>query len=301
LLQDGASVISVNESIALSGTVVQPITGVMCMRTFRLTCSAIFIISLPLAAQTPPPAAPAQPQSPQRLDELLKACEARMASIDSISVRVTRTELHPLTKNKTTYVGEAAFLKPNMARIDLTHQDEVKKKDADKTNFERLICDGQRIYEYVPKEKMIIVHEMPKGGNLGDDNLILGFLKGLKAVAAKQRFDLVLAKEDEWYSYVKITPKTDGDRQDFTTSRLVVCRKNPNIEGEGDPTMLPRQISYTAPNGREVVYDFDKIQPNAKLTKETFAPVEIEGYKRKTASTGPTVPSLAAPKLTGRE
>jgi hypothetical protein len=64
---------------------------------------------------------------------------------------------------------------------------------------------------------------------------------------------------------------------------------------------LPRQISYTAPNGREVIYDFDKLQPNAKLTKESFAPVEIGGYKRKMALMGPTVPPSAAPKFTGRE
>jgi len=224
-----------------------------------------------------------------------------MAGIDSLTTHVTRTETHPLTKNQTTYVGEAAFLKPNMARIDLTHEDEVKKKDAQKTNFERLICDGQKIYEYAPKDKLIIIHDLPKGGNLGDDNLILGLLRGAKAAAAKQRFGFVLQKEDEWYSYVMIVPKTDADRQDFTAAQLTIRAKNPNPRGEPDLALLPCRVWYKAPNGKEVTYLFEKMQPNAKLTKESFTPTEIEGYKRKMASNGPAAPPLPAPKPTGRE
>ena len=142
-----------------------------------------------------------------------------MVNIDRFSTRVTRTEVSPLTRKPTTYVGEASFMKPNMARIDLTHQDEVGKKDAEKTNFERLICNGQNIFEYSPKDKAIVIHEMPKGNNPADDNLILSFLKGMKVAAAKQRFSFTLTKESEWYSYVMITPRSDADRQEFTVAQ----------------------------------------------------------------------------------
>ncbi len=265
------------------------------MRCLGLIYSTIFFISLPLAAQTPPPNGPA-PSSSERLDGLLKACEARMATIKGLTVQVSRTETHPLTKKQTIYVGEAAFMKPNLMRLDLTHHDEVNEKDAQKTNFERLICDGQRIYEYAPKDKLIIVHDMPKGGNLADDNLVLGFLTGMKAVAAKQRFDLVLEKDVErengWYWHVRITPKSDADRREFTLAELVIWAKNPNPAGQPDIALLPYRVWFRAPNGKEVIYLLEKMQPNAKLTKESFAMTKIEGYKQ-TFSTPAAPPSPA--------
>jgi TIGR03009 family protein len=276
-------------------------TGVMDMRTLGLACSAIFFIAMPLAAQTsPPPAVPAQPPAPERLDQLLKDWEVRMRNIDSFTTRVTRTETHPLTKKATTYIGEAAFMKPNLARIDLTHQDEVGKNDAEKTNFERLICNGQNIYEFVPKDKLIVIHEMPKGDNPAEDNMILSFLKGMKAVTAKQRFGFVLQKETEWYSYVMIMPKTDADRQEFTAAQLTIWAKNPNPRGQPDLALLPCRVWYKAPNGKEVTYLFDNMQPNANLARADFAPKQIQGYQVKMASTGPTAPP-PSPKPTVRE
>jgi TIGR03009 family protein len=195
---------------------------------------------------------------------------------------VTRTDVSPITRKPTTFVGEAAFMKPNMARIDLTHQDEVGKKDSEKTNFERLICNGQNIFEYVPKDKLIVVHDMPNN-NAVDDNLILSFMKGMKVAAAKQRFTFVLTKETEWYSYVTIAPKTEADRQEFAMAQLTIWAKSPYPQGP-DVSMLPVRVWYKQPNGKEVTYTFDNMRPNANLNRSSFAPMGIEGYTVKKAA-----------------
>ena len=249
------------------------------MKPFGLTFTALLILVLPLAAQNAAPtAAPAPPPNPERLDALLKAWEERMTSLESFSTRTTCTEVHQLTKKTITLVGEAAFMKPSMARIDLTDQDEVGKKDTEKTNFQRLFCNGQYIYEYSPRDKLIVIHDIPKN-NPAEDNMILSFLRGMKAAAAKQRFDMTLTKETEWYAYLLISPKSPSDKQEFTAAQLTIWLKNPNPQGQPNLTMMPCRLWYRQPNGKEVTYMFSDMQPNARLDKESFVPRQIPGYR----------------------
>ncbi len=267
------------------------------MKHLGLCCAAMLTIAMPLTAQTPLPAS--APANQNRLDTLLKAWEERMTSLDSLATRTTRNDTHPLTKKVTTFVGEAAFLKPDMARIDLTHQDDVGKKDAEKTNFERIYCNGQHIYEYSPREKLIIIHDMPKN-NPATDNMILSFLKGMKAANAKQRFGIVLTKETEWYAYLMITPQNAADKQEFSSAQLTIWVKNPNPQGKPNLAMMPARLWYRQPTGKEVTYMFEDMQPNAALNKASFVPTRIPGYEVKTAQALEPAP-VPTPKATVRE
>jgi TIGR03009 family protein len=258
----------------------------MDMRFIGLTCTAFLLFALPAFAQNP---ATPTPPSPERLDALLKAWEKRMTNIDSFSTKITRTELHALTKKPTTFVGDAAFMKPNLAKLDLTHQDEVGKKEAEKTNFERIYCNGQFIYEYIPKDKLIVIHDIPKNDPTAD-NLILAFLRGMKAEDAQKRFGMALTKETEWYAYLLISPKSDADKREFTAAQLVIWNKSPNPQGQPDTSMMPCRLWYRQPNGMEVTYDFSGMQPNAKLDKDAFVPRQLPGFKVEKAS------ALMAPK-----
>jgi len=251
------------------------------MRFTGLAVMAMIILALPTYAQNPTPVPPAP--SPERLDQLLKAWEQRMASTDTLATKATRTDTHPLTKKTTTFVGEAAFMKPNFARIDLTHEDEVKKPDAEKTNFERMFCNGQYIYEYSPKDKLIVIHDIPKNDPTAD-NMILAFLKGMPAKTAQERFGMALTKETEWYAYLMITPKTDSDKQEFSAAQLTIWVKNPNPQGQPNLTLMPARLWYRQPNGKEVTFLFTDTQPNGKVDKESFVPRQIPGYKVEKAS-----------------
>jgi len=264
------------------------------MKIFSLAVSACLIVVGSLSAQNAAPATTPAPTS-ERLDMLLKAWEERMAGTESLYTKTSRTETHPLTKKATTFVGEAAFQKPNMARIDLTHQDEVGKRDEEKTNFERLFCTGQFIYEYSPKDKLIIIHDMPKN-NPAEDNMIMSFLKGMKAANAKERFDMTLSKEDQWYAYLLISPKTAADKQEFTAAQLTIWMKNPNPQGQPNLSMMPVRLWYRQPNGKEVTYTFGDMQPNVPLAKDSFVPRQIPGYKVEKATTAAPAAPLTPPK-----
>lgn len=261
------------------------------MRTLGLTCTAFLLCTMPLAAQGP---APSPQPGPEQLDQLLKAWEQRMTGIDALATKCNRTDVHPLTKKQTTYIGDAAFMKPNMARIDLTHQDEVGKKDSEKMNFERMFCNGQYIYEYSPKDKLIIIHDVPKNDPTAD-NMILAFLRGMKADDLKKRFSVTLSKQTEWYAYLYIQPKTDADKQDFTAAQLTIWVKNPNQQGQPSLTMMPARLWYRQPNGKEVTYLFSDMQPNGKVDKESFVPRRIEGYAVKKASDTVATPTPMGP------
>ncbi len=264
------------------------------MRHLGLTCTAILILTMPLAAQGPAPAS--QPSS-ERLDQLLKAWEQKMTSIQSLATKASRTDVHPLTKKPTTFVGDAAFMKPNMARIDLTHQDEVGKKDEEKTNFERMFCNGQYIYEYSPRDKLIIIHDIPKSDPTAD-NMILAFLRGMKSDDAKKRFGMTMTKETEWYAYLYILPKSPADKQEFSAAQLTIWVKNPNQKGQPDLTMMPARLWYRQPNGKEVTYLFSDMQPNGNLDKDSFVPRQIKGYTVKRAADA--APPPMEPKKTVR-
>jgi TIGR03009 family protein len=246
------------------------------MRYFGLTCTAFLIWSLPLAAQGPAPTA--QPNL-ERLEQLLKAWEQRMTSVVSLATKCNRTEVHPLTKKPTTFIGDAAFMKPNMAKIDLTHQDEVGKKDSDKTNFERMYCNDKYIAEYSPRDKKIIIHDVPKNDPTAD-NMILAFLRGMKADDAKKRFAMSLSKETEWYAYLYIQPKTEADKQEFAAAELTIWLKNPNQQGQPDLTMMPARLWYRQPNGKEVTYLFSELQPNIKFERDAFEARQIPGWNQ---------------------
>jgi TIGR03009 family protein len=248
----------------------------MDMRKSGLTCTAFCLIALPLSAQSPTPTPP--PPSPARLDLLLKEWEKKMATVENFSTKVTLNELHALTRKSSTFIGEAAFMRPSLARIDLTHQDEIGKKDTEKTKFRRMFCNEQYLYEYSPTEKKIIVHDIPKNDAAIADNLILSFLRGMKAEDAKKRFSLTLTKETEWYAYLYILPKSAADKQEFTAAQLTIFVKNPNPASSPNLTMMPCRLWYRQPNGAETTYLFSDMQPNGKVDKESFVPRQITGY-----------------------
>jgi hypothetical protein len=84
----------------------------------------------------------------------------------------------------------------------------------------------------------------------------------MKAEEAKQRYDLKLVKEDQWWTYIEVIPKRPEDKVDFQRARLVFSTS----------TFLPRQVWLEQPNGNEVTWDLPKIAPNVQMNPTLFAP-----------------------------
>ncbi len=145
-----------------------------------------------------------------------------------------------------------------MASLELKH---VNRPNV----YEKLICTGTFLYQYVPQLKVIRVYDMPKPppGQVSEDNL-LSFLFGMKAAQAKARYNITYIpppEGDKYYYYLDIRPKSDADKSDFTHARLVLVRYN----------FLPRQLWFEEPNGNEIQWDFPVLNTEAKLDSRDFS------------------------------
>jgi TIGR03009 family protein len=255
------------------------------MRTFGLTFAVLFVAAFSSLAQN----APAPPMSQESVDQVLEKWQKRMLGLDSFTAEVTLTETQPLTQKKTSYMGKLAFKQPNLAFIDLTHADEVGKKDAEKTDFRRIYCDGKSIFTYSPAQKLLFQHTLPQAA---DDNMVLAFLRGLPAEKIRKHFDVTATypKDNDWYVNLDFKPKLAADKQDFDFARVALRIKNAEAE-TSDQRMLPSMLWYREPNGKVLDYRLTKIQPNVRLDADTFKPRLIEGYKEVPAS-APQSPAL---------
>src|SRR5437879_5433615 len=116
------------------------------MRKTRLALLALCCTIGVGTAQPPAPApAPAPPLDPPRntLDSYLMRWEDAMRKIDTLAVACSRTEVDAVYKTRKTYTGTIHFMKPSyffwhMAVKDKPHE------------YERLLCTGTYIYQYVP-------------------------------------------------------------------------------------------------------------------------------------------------------
>jgi TIGR03009 family protein len=225
------------------------------MRILFLAALALGCLVGKAPAQEPERPAPLDPEKNQ-LDNYLTRWEDAMRKVDSMAVACTRTEVDAVYKTKRVYSGTIHFLRPSYFFWHMAIKDKPQE-------FERFICTGTYIYQYVPAEKKIVYYPAPKTtseGRLADDSS-LAFLFGMKAGEAKARYDLKLHNVDKNYIYVDVTPRNAVDKADFLRARLVLDKSS----------FLPRQIWFEHPNAGEVLWDLTKLEPGASIPKTAFA------------------------------
>ncbi len=233
------------------------------MRKTCLALLALGVLGTAGLAQSPPPAPAAAPAAApgeaqgNDLDKYLLHWEDAMKTVNSLAVACTRTEIDPTYKTRKSYTGTIHFLKPTYFFWHMAAKDKP-------SDYERYICTGTHIYQYLPTEKQIKYYPAPKTTNAGKltDDSSLAFMFGMKATEAKARYDLKLHNVDQNYVYIDVISKNAVDRADFVKARLVLNKD----------TFLPRQLWFEAPNTGEVLWDLANIQPNSpKINAEIFA------------------------------
>src|SRR5205085_2368373 len=90
------------------------------MRYSCLALSGVLLLCTGLDAQqsTAPPAAAAALDPNNRLDSLLMQWEAKMKSVQTLKAAVTRERVDKVWNTRETFVGEAKYMKPNLALLD---------------------------------------------------------------------------------------------------------------------------------------------------------------------------------------
>lgn len=245
------------------------------MRSTSLALVALALAVASAAAQTQQaPAAPAAPTAPAAnpaLDRHLVRWEQEMQKIQTLAAILNLTEKDKTFDTTQKYSGFAQYMKAgtganalNMAMLELRSEGKTEISH-------KFICSGTFLYQFLPAQKEVRAYELPtpKAGQVAEDNF-LSFLFGMKAEEAKRRYDLKLAKEDQYYVYIDIAPRFPKDKADFQRARIVLNRD----------TFLPRQLWFEQPNGSEVLWDIPRIQSGANVNRADFnAPNLPPGWK----------------------
>lgn len=237
------------------------------MRYSLLTVAGILIAGAAYG-QTPPPSPPPLDPANNRLDALLLRWEHEMTAVQSLDVHLTRITNDKTFGTREAFEGFARYKRPNQALLLLRNKNNPQV-------YEEFLCTGTYFYQFLPQQKTIMVHEVPrpKNGQVANDNL-LSFMFGMKAAEAKARYDLQLEKEDAYYIYLRVVPRYPIDKADFQWARLVLNRQ----------TFLPRQLYFMQSNGNDIMWDIPQIVNGAQISAADFAaPTVPEGWTMKKA------------------
>ena len=243
------------------------------MRKPIFVLAVLFAAEGLLGAQNPPAgnAPPANNAADAKLDGYLQRWEQEMRKVQTLAAALTREDKDKTFGTKTKFVGNAQFMKSGVGPTSLNLAALELKAEGKNDIADKFICTGTYLYQFLPAQKEIHAHEMPKPkpGQVADDSF-LGFLFGMKAEAAKRRYALTLAKDDAHYVYVDILPRFPDDKAEFNRARLVLRRDN----------YLPRQLWFEHVNGNEVLWDIPTLQAGAPLERRMFdAPRVPPGWK----------------------
>jgi TIGR03009 family protein len=243
------------------------------MKKFCLVMTGLLAcIAAAVAQQPAAQIQPAQPASAvdraKLLDQHLAAWESRMKDVSSLEmIGIERVDKDHQFKYVDQWKGFAKYSKPNLATLVLQRKDKPEI-------FEKWICSGNSIYQYVPAEKKIVIHQLQakKDGAAVSDENFLGFMFGMKADDAKKRYNLQLSKDkenDQYYVYIDIVPREDRDKADFEVARLVLNKD----------TYLPRQLWFRHPNGNETTWSIPQAKSGVQIDRREFqAPEAPKGW-----------------------
>jgi TIGR03009 family protein len=266
--------------------------------------SGLVLVALVLASQwasaqqaqqaaAPPPAA-----DDKVLDTHLAKWEGAMKNVETLGAQLTRVDKDPVYDHVQRLTGAAYYMKAgtgssaqNLALLEM-------RLDGQKDFKEKFICTGTFIYQFAPEQKEIRYYELPKPkpGQAAEENNLLSLLFGMKAEDAKRRYELKLAKEDTYYIYVDIVPRSATDKSDFQLARLILNKSN----------YLPRRLWFQHANRSEVTWDIPNLQVGMALDRRAFdKPNAPPGWKivagenrvqaRPASPTAPVEPKAGTP------
>ena len=243
------------------------------MRRFWLTLGGLLLIAGGMFAQQPPAQ---QPNASAMLDAVLGKWEQTMTGLESLYVECSRKKIDRQLNTTEFKKGTALLLKQKgencRACLHLDKYVEGKTPgvyDVKTDDFERFICSGTFLYEFVPSDKVIRIHKMQ--GPIADN--FLSFLIGMKAADAKKRYQIRWVPPrpgDTFYHYLQILPR-ENNQADFTEAHLTLDAR----------TFLPRELRYWEPNGNEITWDCSKVNSNANIRPAEFEkpPLPTKNWK----------------------
>lgn len=261
--------------------------SVLAPRTSRVAAE---VPSSPVAAAPAPEARPDPPPDPvkkekkEKKDTPLEAILRKWAEADAktgeMRIRLTMTEIDPIYDTKTVTEGQTSVKSPGLWRID--------RFDNMRRTQDILVREDKRLrwFKFDRKtEVTFIVPETPKQSRKKGIWPLLGFLIDLKGLDEQlrwlscgpqardidSRYAVRLDKEDKWYIYLTITPRSPEQKW-FERGRIVLECKNCQV----------RQVWFEYANRKEIQVDFLDRQTDLQepITRESLSKGLPQGWKR---------------------
>jgi TIGR03009 family protein len=217
----------------------------------------------------PPSAAPADPVLDQHLLGWEKAIQGVSNFYSEFELKVTDGAF----KRDRMFKGSVLCMKPDFARMR-------RENTTNPADYEAYICDGRSVFEYQGLQKTITEFKLAPGGGSAD-NLMLDFLRGMKAADAKRRFQIAIFKPDPNYVYLDIKPLLARDQQMFEQIRFALY--GPTVKPPYTP-YFPAQMFMVKPSGDTESWTFKNQQTQLpKVDQKSFQFVPIPGWDVKQA------------------
>lgn len=205
------------------------------------------------------------------LDQYLIRWEQEMTKVQTLVAKLQLIEVDKTFGARKSSSGVAKYMKAgsqaapvSLALLELRKEN---RPDIEK----KYLCTANYLYEIQFEMKEIKSYELPKPkpGQVGNDNFLL-FLFGMRSDEVKRRYDIRLAKEDQYYGYFEIFPRFPSDKADFQRAQLVLNRA----------TALPRRVWFEQPNGSEITWDLADLQTQVPINRAEFdPPVRPAGWR----------------------
>jgi TIGR03009 family protein len=235
------------------------------------------------------------PNVTPEVDAILKEWEQKSSKVTRLEGAFERTTYDQVFSVQKVSTGTYCFEYPDKGSFHQIGTDvaegAVGKKNNPATGTpyalkrgpnERWICDGKGIIKFDDDKKdkvysQIEIPEEDRGQNIR--NAPLPFVFGMKAAAAKQRYEFELnAKQtNEKQIWIKVKPLLQQDSANYSEAEVILDRSN----------CLPLAVKLTGPTKKsQDVYFFpkDKLVVNSKgwvrwLTGDPLKP-DLRGYKK---------------------
>ncbi|HEY7424668.1 MAG TPA: hypothetical protein VH682_10605 [Gemmataceae bacterium] len=195
----------------------------------------------------------------------------------------TRTEKDNTWDTRTVTKGEVYVKKPDLWCVELRDKD---------GKMERIwLLESKRLhnFDFAAKTERVFpfsIDVVPVGdtGGLRLSESFLGIslkgwetqfrwsMIGVQARDFSTHFEVRLTKENQWYSYLDITPRSREGKSWFHRARVVLNRDGYRV----------RQLWMESANGNEVVTDYSsrRTNPDPPITRESLLMKLPNGWKR---------------------
>lgn len=246
-------------------------------RTGRWTCTILSLcVATPLIGQQ-------QDQLLEsRVDTILRQWAERTGKISSLYTEFQRTIVDPVWQAEDTSPGQARYLSPKRARLDILggkrRESVVLPGTGEAWHYKFASDPGQ--------DNVVEIHRLPPDFKEKDvlEDGPLPFLFATEPEKAKQRYKFEIVEESEGTVRAKILPRLEEDQRDFVEAEVVLDTSN----------YMPKKIKILESNKQEVTFEITNIWTNIEIKESDFNAFVPKGWKA--INMEPAEPNLPNPR-----